>query len=52
MNLKYELSLSSAKRSEADVIPRSLLRGEFIITGLLKKPDKGNVPSSGFLRYG
>jgi hypothetical protein len=24
----------------------------FNITGLLKKPDKGNVPSSGFLRYG
>jgi len=30
MNLKYEFSLSSAQRSEADVIPRNLLRGEFI----------------------
>jgi len=29
MNLKYELSLSLAPPGEADMIPRSLLQGQF-----------------------
>jgi len=49
MDLKYELSLSSAKRSEADMIPRSLLRGEFIAQNnqgiSVVNPAKAGPPS-------
>ncbi len=49
MNLKYELSLSSAQHSEADVIPRSLLRGELINLSQRMTMEPVQFPINGIL---